>query len=446
MADVASNLKDWSTTASSNSPADATTIGGGLADNLQEIQAVVRQLAARDTIASAATTDLGTKNSAYLTISGTTTITSLGTVSEGIWKWITFSGALTLTHNGTSLILPGSANIITAAGDCALFLSLGSGNWRCLAYILASGKAVVETFSTAGSGIAVSSGTASLDVDGLTGVSAAEDDYVAIADTSDSNLPKKALVSSLAAMPRSYLAGLALSNAADADHDITVAAGTARDSTNAYTLTTTGLTKQIDATWAAGTNAGGLFSGVVANATWYHFFLIRKDSDGSIDAGFDTSVTAANIPAGYTAYRRIGSVLTNGSANIIGFSQFGDEFLWNTPVLDYNSTQTTTAALRTLTVPTGVKVFAKLTVGFESQTAATTWGVYISSPDQTDVAANTQNYSLSYFADASAAQNFLFRHPPVRTNISGQVRAIASTTVNLRLGTHGWVDHRGRMD
>ena len=39
-----------------------------------------------------------------------------------------------LTHNATSLILPGSANITTTAGDTAEFLSLGGGNWICLNY------------------------------------------------------------------------------------------------------------------------------------------------------------------------------------------------------------------------------------------------------------------------------------------------------------------------
>ena len=39
-----------------------------------------------------------------------------------------------LTHNATSLILPGGANISTAAADTAIMVSEGSGNWRCLAY------------------------------------------------------------------------------------------------------------------------------------------------------------------------------------------------------------------------------------------------------------------------------------------------------------------------
>src|SRR5574343_654088 len=119
MADVAPDLKNWSTTASSNSPTDSTTVGAGLADNLQEMQKVVRQDLAHkgSDIASAGTTDIGAVAGSYHDITGTTTITSLGTVSAGIRKTLQFDGALTLTHNATSLILPGGANITTAAGD-----------------------------------------------------------------------------------------------------------------------------------------------------------------------------------------------------------------------------------------------------------------------------------------------------------------------------------------
>lgn len=42
MADVSSNLYQWSVTPASNNPAGSTTIGTGLDDNLREIQAVVR--------------------------------------------------------------------------------------------------------------------------------------------------------------------------------------------------------------------------------------------------------------------------------------------------------------------------------------------------------------------------------------------------------------------
>lgn len=148
MADVAADLKNWSTTASSNSPTDSTTVGAGLADNLQEMQKVVRQDLAHKgaDIASAGTTDIGAVAGSYHDITGTTTITGLGTVSAGISKTLQFDGALTITHNATSLILPGGANIITAAGDHMRAMSLGSGNWVVPWYQRANGGPVVSQY------------------------------------------------------------------------------------------------------------------------------------------------------------------------------------------------------------------------------------------------------------------------------------------------------------
>lgn len=96
-------------------------------------------------IASATTTDIGAATGNYVDVTGTTTITGLGTVQAWTQRIVRFTGALTLTHNATSLILPGGANITTAAWDVAHFVSLGSGNWRCTAYTKADGTAVVAS-------------------------------------------------------------------------------------------------------------------------------------------------------------------------------------------------------------------------------------------------------------------------------------------------------------
>ncbi len=96
---------------------------------------------AETTIVSTTTTDLSqanTTSSLRIKVTGTTTITSLGTAAN-LWFIVRFTGILTLTYNATTLILPGAANITTAAGDEAVFTSDGSGNWRCVSYQLASG-------------------------------------------------------------------------------------------------------------------------------------------------------------------------------------------------------------------------------------------------------------------------------------------------------------------
>lgn len=94
-------------------------------------------------LASAGTVDLSTATGPFVHITGTTTITALGTMQAGAERVVVFDGALTLTHNGTSLVLPTGANITTAAGDTATFRSEGAGNWRCVDYQRASGEALV---------------------------------------------------------------------------------------------------------------------------------------------------------------------------------------------------------------------------------------------------------------------------------------------------------------
>jgi hypothetical protein len=90
------------------------------------------------TVASATTTPIGATMSANVIVSGVVTITAFDNVLAGIVKLVKFTGILTLTHNGTSLILPGAVNITTGAGDQAIFRSLGSGNWECVSYLVAA--------------------------------------------------------------------------------------------------------------------------------------------------------------------------------------------------------------------------------------------------------------------------------------------------------------------
>lgn len=100
-------------------------------------------------IASASTVDLSAGTGDFVDITGTTTITAFGTLAAGVEKTLRFTGALTLTHNSTSLILPGGVNITTASGDTAIFRSLGSGNWVCVSYKRASGSNVTIGFKGA---------------------------------------------------------------------------------------------------------------------------------------------------------------------------------------------------------------------------------------------------------------------------------------------------------
>lgn len=111
-------------------------------------------LAEGSNVASASTVDLGAADSDFVTITGTTTITSLGSTTTLNHVWVTFAAALVLTHNASSLILPTAANITTAAGDRAEFVRISGSNWQCLNYLRADGTPVLNKFLRTESDIA----------------------------------------------------------------------------------------------------------------------------------------------------------------------------------------------------------------------------------------------------------------------------------------------------
>lgn len=83
-------------------------------------------------IASAATTTIGTAGlGETIHITGTTTITSFGTAATaGIRRTLIFDGALTITHNATSLICVGGVSIVTVAGTVIEVVAETTANWR----------------------------------------------------------------------------------------------------------------------------------------------------------------------------------------------------------------------------------------------------------------------------------------------------------------------------
>lgn len=161
-------VKDWSTTAASNTGIISGMSLDGSVMTVNKVDDAFRDIAAQirsqlglmgfegADIASATTTNLANATGWSLDVTGTTTITGLGTVDAGQVFILRFTGALILTHNATSLILPGAANITTVAGDIAIMKSEGSGNWRCVSYQRSS---VVPRAGTVTSQVFTATGT-----------------------------------------------------------------------------------------------------------------------------------------------------------------------------------------------------------------------------------------------------------------------------------------------
>lgn len=255
----------------------------------------------------------------------------------------------------------------------------------------------------------------------------------------------------LQVLPRSYLAGLDMSNNGTATK-LDVAAGKCRDSTDTADITitaaiTAGLI-QTSGSWAAGNTQNKLDTGARANSTWYHVYAIRKDSDGTGEWLFSLSASAPTMPSGYTYFRRIGSVKTDGSGNIWAFVQDGDFFQWATFVNDVTANNPgTSAVLRTLSVPTGVKVIARSIWNLRNVDTGTTCQGYVSDPATTD---STPTITLAQFSDLAGAgtrASNVSMQLDMHTDTSARVRSrvdFSNTNVTWVVLTLGWFDTRGR--
>lgn len=174
-----------------------------------------------------------------------------------------------------------------------------------------------------------------------------------------------------------------VNNATDQDHDIDFLAGNLifDDKSGQVNLEST-LTKQIDLAWEAGNNKGGLFSGSLAPDTWYYCFGIYDPVNDIVDAGFSTDINAGDIPVGYTKKQRVGSILTNGSGNIIGFVQEGNYFNYKSSIQDINTNPATSRVFYNLSIPP-IPCFANVSIHWASTSAATRVG-WITSPLEAD--------------------------------------------------------------
>ena len=215
-------------------------------------------------IASAATVDLDTATGNFVHITGTTTITAV-TLSQGRERTVVFDDALTLT-NGSGLVLPGAANIVTKAGDVAIFRGDGSSVTRCIWFFPASGYALKSP--------AIQGGHKNL--------------KIVSADSGTSSI-------------------------------VTIDAITVED-TNGYSKRLQTVSKTIN---LANSGANGLDTGSVATSTWYYLWVIAKE-DGTVDGLGSTSSTSPTMPSGYTFKALIGAVRTKtGSAVLVGTIQYG---------------------------------------------------------------------------------------------------------------------------
>ncbi len=255
------------------------------------------------------------------------------------------------------------------------------------------------------------------------------------------------VVSALGGGSRGHLAGLALSNnGTDADHDIDIAVGECRSAADDATLIlSSAITKQIDATWAVGTDAGGLDTGAAANSTWYAVWLIRRSDTGVVDALFSTSFSAPTMPTNYDQKRRLGAVLTDGSANITAFKQIGERFYWDVPVQDASSFSVNASSRTLLTVSTPPDVTGIFGTSVSANNGQNFF-VLLASTDTADTLASASAFNIGAQMGSEVGGSAHRGQLEIPVDASRQIGGRGSATITIVVVTHGWIDRRGRDD
>jgi len=186
--------------------------------------------------------------------------------------------------------------------------------------------------------------------------------------------------------------------------------------------------------WAAGNNQNGLFSGVRTTDTWYHVYAIQRTATGAVDVGFSTSYPPADLPSGWDKWRRLGSVYTTGTNNILGYLQVGRFFVWPNVRPTVSSATVSNQQLLNMDVPPDVRVRGQFTILQEGGS---------SFPHLLLVSPEVSASVSSGFADYLRAGSYnAYAKTEVITNTSRQIRALTTSAsiTNLDIGTQGWED------
>ena len=234
---------------------------------------------------------------------------------------------------------------------------------------------------------------------------------------------------------------ITISNGTDSDHDIDFTAGNFNFDDGSGQTVATALTKQIDSSWVAGDNAGGLDTGTVAADTTYHCFAIWNPTTETADFLFSTSLASPTLPSGYTKKTRVGSIITNNSSNIILFVQRGKEFILKTKITEVNINSSIPTSLTDLVVTSPNGLITSVLMGCHIQTNNTTY-------ESPTVFAKDKNLDTEVIIGADGRgsdftgktmNNFSIYSD---TNSTIQYRATDSGTWNLQIFCFGWVDYQ----
>lgn len=244
-------------------------------------------------------------------------------------------------------------------------------------------------------------------------------------------------------------------NATTPNTDLDFTAGNFAFSDGSGQAISTAITKRLQSSgsWSAGAGGNLLTTGARLNSSTYHLYAIYNPTTLAVDymallgvAGTAPDPTAS-LPSGYTKFKRIASILTDGSGNIRAFTQRGFSFELTTPVVNLDATASNGTTLQSIQTPAGIAVKAGVTLGIDLASGSTVGNYYVSlqnaNQNYTPSAGGARSYSLNVGKSSgtlvSSGEFYKF------TNTSSQIRvtqAGAGTLCSISLTTNGWEDYQ----
>lgn len=259
------------------------------------------------------------------------------------------------------------------------------------------------------------------------------------APVNQGNIDIAALAAQVAvAVPKNYRSGFDMAvNAGSQTTTIDVAPGITRGSGSPVELVATmSGVLQASGAWSAGSGGNKLDAGVRQANSWYHLFVLRRVLGGEADLLFSLSRNAPVVPAGYELVRRLGSIRTDASGNILPFINKGRHFIWHTPPLDVAITSSAVSGVYTISVPPGAPVMARLGI-FTS--GGDSYSSYMS-PDTAPILPGFTSYVGGNVVSTGTTGDYGASESQVMTNDAAAARFStgAVTASSFRVVTYGW--------
>ena len=213
---------------------------------------------------------------------------------------------------------------------------------------------------------------------------------------------------------------------------VNVSTGQCSDSTRSIIINNTSIKSiNLATNGANGLDTGSLPSG----ASTLHYFIISGSS--GVAGLASLSPTAPILPSGYICFRRIGSIKTNSSGNILPFTQNIDQFNYTAGLLEYSgggySTRTT---INLAHVPSGIDVNAIL---YCSNT------VTLAGSNSFDITLYQTNGGINYYQEHNVSNetSSITNTGYCFTNTSAQIDVLGYSNSGFSISTLGYIDKRG---